>query len=557
MPWREWKPLFADADPQTRTDLLRARFRHDRRGFLCWCFPTVFDPTCFDAFHDAVLSRDKVHWSEIRANEKRLNLAPRGDGKSTIKKGDVAHSIAYGLRRFVVIICATQPDALDWSHTLRRWFAEPDESSAGLHDLYGPFVVTGGKTGPRFTVTGPAGPCTILCTSVNSSVQGVNELTHRPDEVILDDWEDRKKVHSETVRAAWKRKLTEEIGKLGDRRRGMTVEANVTINHTDAPSACIRRGDDGYRGWEVAEFPAILEWPTPEAKQLWAQCGRVFLNLALGSPSQRYTMAKRFYEANKARMDEGARVLNPGMISLFDCHVMIWEEGLAAFLREMQHVEQVNLDGLFDSKSFARCTVITDPVDGLAVINGVDNRRVALKDMVKRLVRWDWAAGAAGGDYAALAVILRDAYGYGYVVDGWMRRAKTSTQVAAAWALCERWGVTHLSIETNQGQVILADEVWPASVQARRDAGQWAAAIGYAEPSTGNKEAELAAIEPATTGGLLQFAVDRLPPEGMAQFDAFDGIKDSHKDDWHDAVARGWQRTGGMPPRMGQARVWG
>lgn len=538
-----------------RDALLRARFRHDRRGFLRWCLPAVFD-AAFDDFHGAVLGPPKRHWRDQLVNERRLNLAPRGIGKSTVKKGDVAHSIAYGLRRFVVVVCATRDDAKGWAVALQDWFRVRTEATGRLHDLYGPFNVTGEKQ--RFTVWGPRGQTTILCTSVNASVQGENELTHRPDEVILDDWEDRKKVHSETIRAAWKRKLTEEIGKLGDRRRGMVTDANVTINHVDAPSACIRRGEDGFRGWTVHEFPAIYDWPTPEAKALWAQCGRVYLNLALGDPVRRYELARRFYEANRGRMDAGARVLNPEMLSLFDCYVMIWEEGLSAFLREMQHVERVNLDGLFDTSAFAVCHVEHDGATGEPIIiNGVDQRRVPLSQMVKRLVRWDWAAGTPTGDFPALACILRDSFGYGYVVDGWMKRVSTTQQLAAAWAMCERWGVTHLSIETNQGQAILADEVWPRSQEARHAAGQWSSTTGHAEPSTGNKEAELAALEPATTGGILQFAMARLPPEGVAQFDAFDGIKDSHKDDFHDAVARGWQRTGGMPPRMGQARVWG
>jgi len=124
--------------------------------------------------------------------------------------------------------------------------------------------------------------------------------------------------------------------------------------------------------------------------------------------------------------------------------------------------------------------------------------------------------------------------------------------------MCERWEVTHLSVETNQAQSILIDEVWPQSVveRQRHDPPLWTRAEAHAEPAVGNKGDERARLEPATTAGLLQFAVD-LPPEGLAQFDAFDGVANSHRDDFHDAVARGWALTGGMPPRMGQSRVWG
>lgn len=548
---RHFLELLEIQTTRERSDaLLRARFRHDRGGFLRWCLPEVFAAP-FNPFHRQVLSAEKLHWRDLLVDDKRLNLAPRGIGKSTIKKGDVAHSIAYGLRRFIAIVCATQRDAKGWAATIKEWFSRPTDGTQRLHELYGPFVVSGEKQ--RFTVTGPRGSCTILCTSVNTSVQGENELTHRPDELILDDWEDRKKVRSATVRQSWERKLNEEFAKLGDRRRGMVTDSCVTINHSEAPSAKIRRQEKGFAGWQVHEFPAIYSWP--ERADLWEQCGRVFLNLALGSPRERYSLAKRFYQAKRAEMDRGAEILDRVLLPLFDCYVMIWQEGLAAFLREMQHVEHVNLDGLFNSSTFARCKVIR--VHGeLAVVNAVDGRVVRRSEMVKAIGRWDWASGVPGGDYAALAIILRDAYGYGYVVDGWMKRAKTSEQVQAAWYLCEKWQIPRLSVETNQGQSILVDQTWPTSVKERQKLELWTEAVAFAEPSTGNKEADIASLEPAITGQLLQFA-DALPPEGMAQFDAFDGIANSHNDDFEDVIARGWQLTGGMPPRMGQARIWG
>lgn len=549
----DFEQLWIQQDQPTRDSLVRARFRWDRRGFLRFCLPAVFDSP-FNPFHSAVLDVCKRHWSEQLVNERRLNLAPRGLGKSTIKKGDVAHSIVYGLRRFIVVICATRPDARDWALTLQDWFRTPTDGTADLHRLFGPFTISGEQQ--RFTISGPSTSTTVLCASANASVQGANELTHRPDEVILDDWEDRKRVSSEVTRKAWKRKLTGEIAKLGDRRRGMITEANVTISHDDAPSACIRRSEDGFAGWLVHEFPAIYDWPAADAHEMWDRCRRIFLNLALGDPTRRYQLAHRFYELNQARMDDGARVLDSEMLPIFDCYVMIWEEGLTAFLREMQHQANINLDGLFVSADFVRCRVEWDAAGEATIINGTDGRRIPRSDMVRALCRWDWASGVPGGDYAALAVILRDSFGYGYVVDGWMKVAKTSAQVQAAWSLCEKWQIPYLSVETNQGQVIVTDEVWPTSVAVREKAGQWVGVVAHAEPSTKNKEAELSALEPATNGGILQF-VEGLLPDGMSQFDAFDGIKNSHKDDFHDAVARGWQRTGGMPPRMGQTRVWG
>ncbi|MEL6189427.1 MAG: hypothetical protein AAFU79_32795, partial [Myxococcota bacterium] len=416
------------------------RFRHHRGEFLRYVFPRTFTFK-WNAFHKAVLSTEKHHWSEQEEVERRMNLAPRGVGKSTLKRGDVAHSIVYGLRRFIVVIAATREDSEGWAATLRRWFGTRTEDNARLHDLYGPFKVTGKSQ--RFTVETRWGTkTTIWCASIKTSVQGANEDNHRPDEVVMDDWEDRKHVRSETQRKQWQVKLNREILKLKDRARGAVFESNVTVNHPDAISQRIREGKEPNQGWEVREFPALLSWP--DRLDLWEKCKHIYLNLALGS--HRKAAARAFYEAHRELMDAGAAVLDEAAQPLYALFEMIWCEGMGSFLQEMQHQVRGLGDAIFDASRFTRCEVIEDPKLGTVIVNGATGKAIPLSAMRRRVARWDPSTGAPNGDYASIAVILRDQDGYAYCVDCWLQQgASVTEQLAAAWRLAEKWRLSKIS----------------------------------------------------------------------------------------------------------------
>jgi hypothetical protein len=536
-----------ETETATRREALRLRFRHHTPEWARYCLPATFDSP-WNPFHRAALGRRKLHWRD-QPTVREAHVAPRGVGKSTLKKADVAHSVAYGLRRFIVVLGAGKDDALSWSAALRRWFGERDAALNGpLWDLYGPFQLSGGAH--RFTITCPAGSTTILCKSLSTSVQGENEETHRPDEVVIDDGEDRRKVKNPRIRADWQAKLNGEILKLGDRRRGLVTTWIATISHPDAITARLLKGAPPNAGWNARAWPAIQRWP--ERADLWAACGRIYTNLTLGPPEVREALARDFYAHNRPEMDRGAALLDPHLLPLFELYLSIWAEGLAAFLAEFQHKARAPGDRLFDSSTFARCRVETHPVHGL-LVRAADGREVLLRDCRKRIGRWDPAKGTAGGDFAALAVLLRDRFGYAFVVDAWMRRAPVSQQMAAAWMLGEKWGLRRFSLESNGFQSLI-DDVWRPERTRRRDAERYWQLQLALDASTANKEDRLAAMEAPISAGIVQFA-EHLPPEAIAQYDDFDGVPNSHHDDFPDAVEGAFSRSGGSPLSMGTERL--
>ena len=537
-----WKTLQASS-PQWSDEALRLRYRHQVGEFLRYTLPEVFK---FDwnAYHRAVLSIEKNHWSEQTEVERRLNLAPRGVGKSTLKKGDVAHSIVYGLRRFIVVVATNQKESQGWAAALQMWFGERNADNARLHDLYGPFTISG--PADKFTIETRWGTkTTIQCSSTSTSLQGANEKTHRPDEVVLDDWEDRKHVRSATQRAQWQVKLNSEILKLRDRARGAVFEANVTVNHPDSISQRIREGKDPNAGWDVREFPALFSWP--DRMDLWDRAKTIYLNLSLGK--LRKKAARAFYEANRKLMDAGAKVLDAAAQPLYALFEMIWCEGLGAFLQEMLHKVRGLGDQIFDSTRFTRCVVEHHPVHGIRIHNGATKEVIPLHEMRRRVARWDPSTGSKGGDYASIAVILRDKDGYAYCVDCWLKQGvPVSGQLEAAWALAEKWGLSAISLESNGFQAVI-DEVFRPQRAARKELGKFHKLTLELDPSTGNKEDRLSGLEPALHSPILQIA-QHVTPVLIQQIEDFDGIANSHKDDGHDALEGAFARSGGLPPQM-------
>tara|TARA_R110002012_G_scaffold213256_1_gene384376 strand:- start:59 stop:862 length:804 start_codon:yes stop_codon:yes gene_type:complete len=263
--------------------------------------------------------------------------------------------------------------------------------------------------------------------------------------------------------------------------------------------------------------------------------------------------AEAFYLARKAAMDKGAEVLDPHAQPLFKLFTILWAEGRVAFYRELLHIIRVPGDRLFDSNTFARCTVETDKVTGELTVVTSKGARILLSDMVSRIARWDHAKGVPGGDYAALAVLLRDRWGFAYVVDCFHARAPTSKQIEAAWRLAEKWGLSSISLESDGGQY-LVDEIWVPQMEKRRLAKQFYQCTLTLSPARGNKEDRLATMEPVTSSSLIEFGA-HLPPLAFQSYDDFDGEPNSHHDDGPDAIQGAYARSGGMPPMMSDTRI--
>lgn len=525
-------------DPEHANDALRLRFRFDRESFCRYCWPGHRFALPFNAFHRSLFKREEHGDWRSRIRTVRDSVAgPRGYAKSTISSfAQVVHDVVYDMEAFVVITSTGQ----SLSHRLAKDIkAAFEDEESPLWRLYGPFKITGPTSEFYISVQGRPTIC-ILASSAGTAIRGAKHATRgiRPTKVLIDDGEHPDRVRNPEQRALWWDWLTKDVLKLGPREGGTVYNLRGTILHPDSGLARTQN----HPGWDSECWRAIISWP--ERSDLWEQCGEIWKDLT--NPDRRDD-AEAFYEEWEEEMDEGVEVLDPAAETIFDLYEQIWGEGLGAFLQEKQNDPRDPTTAIFDSSTFARCKLL-EGRHGLE-IEARGGRRIPLADCKRKIIRWDPAMGGPTGDFAGLAAVFRDQYGYAFVMGVWLRKAKPSAQLAAFWAMSEQWGIRRGSLESNGFQELVA-EPFERERKARKEAGKWWQVTVNEEGSTGNKEARIAAMEPDITNGWIQFGPG-MPPELFHQFDSFPGA--TH-DDGPDVIEGAWSRLGGTAAGMNQTR---
>lgn len=536
LPAEEFLDLVDGLDEGDLRYALVHRFRFDVEGFLRYCWPDRFSEPFNELHHELIdVARYRPAWHERTDSVRDARAAPRGYAKSTISSfGLLAHRIVYGLEVFIILASAESDLAVDLSTDLRQAFL--DEESA-FRDLYGPCEVTGGVKGWRVSVQG-APSVAVLPRSERSAIRGRKHPTRgqRPSLIVLDDAEDKVRVLNPRLRAFTWNWLTKDVLKAGRKGGGTDVWWRGTVLHTDAALARLISGRE--RGWVSKRYQAIEAWPTN--RKLWERCHQIWSDLELGE--HRATAARAFYEAHKAEMDEGAKVLG-GLDNLYPLHEVLWGEGLASFLQELQNDPIDPSARVFEPERWRRCRIDGGQVAVLGN-DGQVTRRVDLSEL-RRVAWWDPTVGGVGSDFGAIAVLGRDRHGYTYVLDVWCQRERPDAQLAALWRLCATWGVREAWFEDNGFQELVA-RTFPRQRDERRERGEFWQVQLLGETSSENKEERIAAMQPDMANGWLIFS-DRLPAEVDEQAAAF---PNGAHDDALDAIERAWTKLGGAPIRM-------
>lgn len=543
-----------------KSEALRLRHRHHLEEFAKFCFPEVAHLP-FNAFHRCIIDRRKTHWQKRSRTQRRAYAAPRGIAKSTLTKIDVAHDIAFGLERVVVVLSATRPDASGWSKTVRGWFSD---KNSPLVELYGPFTVVGGQE--EFTITGPNGSVSIASKSLKSDVRGYNVGTIRPTRVILDDWESRKEVNNPNIRRAWQKILNEDVLKLGPPTGGTLFDLVGTVLHPDSILNRILKKKAPNRGWSAEKFQALARFP--ENMELWNECRDIYTDLDATADSissgarglyeeyrqeldepdaARLAAARCFYEQHRSEMDAGAEVLDQHALPLFEIFVVIWDEGLPAMLKELNNDPSDPSERIFNPDAFKRCTY--KPDDGLITTSA--GKKVSLSQCSVGVWLDPIPAESTGSDYAAIAVVAKDRHTKRrFVLECGLHRISTSGQRTELWKAFDRYGPStssrprHYAFEDNGFQKAVIGESWTREVEQRQRDGKAANMRPKGYTSTENKIRRINRLQPDTENGYVEFS-DLIPDEVFEQFREMPGA--TH-DDGPDAIERAdWLLGQAMP----------
>ena len=254
---------------------------------------------------------------------KQAIAMPRGSGKSTLAKIATKWAVAYGHRRFVLIICATKEEAVAFMNDIKEMakaprFAEDfPEIAYPIQRLKGSALLARGQlfygkpTAVKWreaeivypTVPGsPASGSVISTKGITGAMRGKSAAyqgeTLRPDLCIIDDpQKDEDAVNAERV-AKIERKINRTIAGLVE--DGQTLAQIMTCTVMEPGDVADRFLDnDIYPTWHGLRFKMVEEFPT--RLDLWL---KDYAQARAKSEEE----GNKFYLAHRAEMDEGAVV---------------------------------------------------------------------------------------------------------------------------------------------------------------------------------------------------------------------------------------------------------
>ena len=267
----------------------------------------------------------------IRYGGYRADAAPRGDGKTSIALGLAAWALTNAVRRFVVLVAATGPDAERNNQNIRIEFEINDLLAADYPEICYPIralegasqranlqTVNGART--RMHWTGPyivlptvagsdASGAIVTSRGIDSAIRGIQFSGKRPDLVIIDDCETRESARSPTETLKRMETIERDIAGLSGPGQSIAIFYLCTVSHTD----CIAdQLTDPKRkpAWRGRRRPLLVTEPAGVAATHWERYIELRREGMIGG-DETGRQAHKYYQAHRAEMDAGTKVSNP------------------------------------------------------------------------------------------------------------------------------------------------------------------------------------------------------------------------------------------------------
>ena len=332
----------------------------------------------------------------------RLEVWPRGGGKSTTVELALARVALRHNRRYVLYVCATQAQANHHAQSVAALLGR-----AGAQRAINAY---GAATGWRHEELRTSGGFNLTAFGLDAAVRGVKIDQYRPDLVIFDDIDDRS--DSALVREKKVDAITASIlpALAGD--AAVLVIQNLVDE--DAIVARIARGD--------ADF---------------------LIDRAIGAqdPAVRGLVVERRQTPDGVRYRIVAGEATWAGQSLAVCAQQIHDWGLSAFRREAQHDLAADVRGLWDAaQDIEPYRVTTHPPLAYTVV-GLD------------------PSATATGDEAGIVACGRDAHGQAYVLDDRSLQGTPKQWAETAVAVARQHRAQLIVAESNQGGQMVAQVI--------------------------------------------------------------------------------------------------
>lgn len=340
--------------------------------------------------------------------------ASRGHAKSAyLSNAFPVHEIVYKKRRMILIISETRDGSikfikwvagqLKYNQKLREDFGEVlyEQKTRNEKDSEAAFITT---TGIKMEAT-----------SLGTQIRGFRNGSQRPDLILLDDLESIDSNNTPELRQKAKDWLNQDLMPAGDPTKTAFIFMGTLVHFDSLLNYVLNERRDFIKN----SFPAILK--PPKRSDLWAEFERIYEEYVpsdeeveelmqsetedtMATPNARAAM--RFYEENKAEMDEGAEVLWPERFPLPALLIEKANIKVKAFNTEFMNNPIDEESQLFKPETFSYWTEFKLNHKEYAIYMGVD-----------------FAMGKERGDFSAIVTIAKHKKtGKIYVIDTYGER---------------------------------------------------------------------------------------------------------------------------------------
>lgn len=327
--WTELEKLKGE-ETDLADEYLYIRFETDFEGFCDYFFPH-YTGYPWNQFHKDCFT----FYSTDQADARRVDCAPRGYAKSTIKAlFKPIHDICYRKEKYLLFISATKSQAVGKLTDIRAELLSND----GLLDIYDLSFGTKKPGSEKFIITSGDIEIYLHAIGAGTEIRGARFRETRPSKIILDDVEDSEEVHNEEIREKVKAWFYEDISNLGSERTN--IEIVGTVLHKKSLLMELSRNP----AYISHIYKAVLSWA--DNQKLWDQWRLIYIDI---DNEHRATDAHKFFMQNELPMLKGTEVLWPEKEPYEVLMREMVEKGKRAFMKEKQNAPLPSTEALFET----------------------------------------------------------------------------------------------------------------------------------------------------------------------------------------------------------------
>jgi len=448
----------------------------------------------------------QFHWEiaktlrETALNEwssKNLVIAPRSHSKSTLVSNIfVCWLICFAedvKRYYWILLGDKQGTAMQQLNVVKYAFEENEKLKADFGDLRS-------KTWNALEIIGgyPGHLVKVQAAGTGEALRGLKFINHRPC-ILGDDVEGPSDVSTPEQINKTLTWFDQTLANSGDPRRSCQILVGTVLHYQSLLATLAYSRPE----WGGKVYRALVSYP--DNMNLWDRWARIYHSRTEGNTPMDATKlagekALQFYEDNKAEMHQGAEVLWPERMPLYE---IMRQRAVNpyAFSTELQN-EPIDIETQV-FKSYTTYDPAEFNLDELTILGGVDP---SLKE-TKR------------SDPSAILTVGKSKMGIYYVLDVDCRKRAPDQIIDDLLNKAKTFNYKWVSVEAIQFQQFFSDEVKKRSAVA----GLYLSVREF--KSMVKKEMRITSIEPLVTNGYIRFSASQLVGETGDQLRYFPKVK--------------------------------